>query len=339
MKNLLKSKKFLVLTTINNITAPIRKLSNIPGYELVIVGDKNTPTISSKKFTFLSIEKQKELPFEFTKKCPLNAYQRKNIGYLYSILHGATVIGETDDDNIPMKCWDSCLKLTSKPIEMITNPKNFNVYSKFTTEKIWPRGFPLTSITENQKITHKINRKPNVGIWQGVVDNEPDVDAIYRLTKNKKIKFRKNHVILNSKVFCPFNSQDTFWYSDFFMYMYLPVSVTFRMTDILRSYIAQRCLWAHNAYVGYFGPNMIQLRNKHNLLDDFLLEIPCYTQAEIIIDMLSKIKLNSSPKNNLKKIYKKLYSLKIVKKTELSALDSWIKDIEKISKNKINYIS
>ena len=139
---------------------------------------------------------------------------------------------------------------------------------------------------------------------------------------------------MNSNVFCPFNSQDTFWSNEFFMYMYLPVSVTFRMTDILRGYVAQRCLWEHNAHLGFFGPNMIQLRNKHDLLNDFSLEIPCFTQVETIINILTEIKLGSSPKNNLKKIYAKLYKLKIVEKTELVALNSWIKDIENISKNK-----
>ena len=120
------------------------------------------------------------------------------------------------------------------------------------------------------------------------------------------------------------------------MYMYLPISVTFRMTDILRGYVAQRCLWEHNAHLGFFGPNMIQLRNEHNLLNDFSLEIPCFTQVETIINILTEIKLGSSPKNNLKKIYAKLYNLKIVEKIELTALNSWIKDIENISKNKYN---
>ena len=92
------SKKFIVLTTINKITESIRKLSNIPGYELIVVGDKKTPKLSSQKFTFLSINEQKKLPFEFIKHCPVNSYQRKNIGYLYSITHGAEIIGETDDE-------------------------------------------------------------------------------------------------------------------------------------------------------------------------------------------------------------------------------------------------
>ena len=331
---MLHSKKFIVLTTINKITESIRKLSNIPGYELIVVGDKKTPKLSSQKFTFLSINEQKKLPFEFIKHCPVNSYQRKNIGYLYSISHGAEIIGETDDDNLPMDNWDHCLGLDLKSIHAVLKPKIFNVYSKFTNEKVWPRGFPLNHITKNSRIISRKIKNPKIGVWQGLTNNDPDVDAIYRLTQNKKINFKKGHLVLNSNVFCPFNSQDTFWSNEFFMYMYLPVSVTFRMTDILRGYVAQRCLWEHNAHLGFFGPNMIQLRNKHNLLNDFSLEIPCFTQVETIINILTEIKLGSSPKNNLKKIYAKLYNLKIVEKIELTALNSWIKDIENISKNK-----
>ena len=143
---MLYSKKFIILTTINKITKSIQKLSNIPGYELVVVGDKKTPKLSSQKFTFLSINEQKKLPFEFIKHCPVNSYQRKNIGYLYSISHGAEIIGETDDDNLPMDNWDHCLGLDLKSIHVVLKPKIFNVYSKFTNEKVWPRGFPLNHI-------------------------------------------------------------------------------------------------------------------------------------------------------------------------------------------------
>ena len=233
-----------------------------------------------------------------------------------------------------MDNWDHCLGLDLKSIHAVLKPKIFNVYSKFTNEKVWPRGFPLNHITKNSRIISRKIKNPKIGVWQCLTNNDPDVDAIYRLTQNKKINFKKGHLVLNSNVFCPFNSQDTFWSNEFFMYMYLPVSVTFRMTDILRGYIAQRCLWEHNAHLGFFGPNMIQLRNKHDLLNDFSLEIPCFTQVETIINILTEIKLGSSPKNNLKKIYAKLYKLKIVEKTELVALNSWIKDIENISKNK-----
>ena len=323
------------MTTINDITNSIRQLSNIKNYHLVIVGDKKTPNLKSDKFTYLSLKKQSQLPFHFIKNCPENSYQRKNIGYLYSFLHNANLIFETDDDNIPLKNWDSCLNFRLEKSKLVTSPNIFNVYSKFSKEKIWPRGYPLTHITKQIPVNFKQSKKPHVGIWQGLVNHEPDVDAIYRLTINKKIQFKKNMVILNSNVYSPFNSQNTFWNEDFFHYMYLPISVTFRMTDILRGYIAQRCIWEHKSHLGFFGPNMKQFRNPHNLLNDFSLEIPCYTQIDLLIDILDNVKLSSNPKSNLTKIYQKLYKNGIVKKTEITALKNWFKDIENIKKHKI----
>ena len=51
---------------------------------------------------FLSVNKQNELNLNFSKKCPLNSYARKNIGYLLAFKNNADVIIETDDDNYHM---------------------------------------------------------------------------------------------------------------------------------------------------------------------------------------------------------------------------------------------
>ena len=326
----MNKKKFLVLTSINKITPSIRNLSKLEDYNLVLIGDQKTPDIKSKNLEFLSLKDQEKLPFKFINHCPVNSYQRKNIGYLYSISNGADIIFETDDDNSPLKNWDECLNFKINKIKTIKSPKIFNSFSFFTKEKIWPRGYPLSYILKKDKIQTSLTLQSNVGIWQGLVNHDPDVDAIYRLTNNKKIIFSPNLFALDKGVFCPFNSQNTFWFKEYFFYLYLPISTTFRMTDILRGYIAQRCLWEHNACLGFFGPNMKQVRNKHNLLSDFSLEIPCYTQVETIINFLSKIQLSKSPQKNLKKIYSKLLELEIIKDFELFALDAWIEDLENI---------
>ena len=42
---------------------------------------------------------------------------------------------------------------------------------------------------------------------------------------------------------CPFNSQTTWWWPEAYPLLYLPSHCSFRMTDIWRSFVAQRCLW------------------------------------------------------------------------------------------------
>ena len=50
---------------------------------------------------FLSSEDQEKLGYEITPLLKHNVYQRKNVGYLYAIQHGARYIYDTDDDNHP----------------------------------------------------------------------------------------------------------------------------------------------------------------------------------------------------------------------------------------------
>ena len=52
---------------------------------------------------YLSVADQKALGFRLTSKLPVRSYTRKNIGYLYAILHGATVIYDTVDDSRSVK--------------------------------------------------------------------------------------------------------------------------------------------------------------------------------------------------------------------------------------------
>lgn len=323
------SDKFVVITTINPFTKAIQKITNSK-YKTVLVGDLKTPPYKNKKNIFLDVKTQKQLPFSTIKTCPYNSYQRKNIGYLYSINNGANTIIETDDDNYPLKDWGEIPN--SENLNFILFPRKFNVYSEFTKEKIWPRGFPLEDILKQsrKKIIKKNNIK--VGIWQGLVNGDPDVDAIFRLTNGKRLDFtrKRSKFILSRGVYCPFNSQNTIWKKQFFWYLYLPITVSFRVTDILRGYIAQRCLWEHGFHLGFIGPTMFQDRNKHDLISDFQSEIPCYLFANKIITTLDKMRLSESPDDNLLKIYSKLIQLDIVKKQELLSVKNWVRDLDRI---------
>lgn len=324
--------KFIIITTINPISQSIKKIRDFDDYHLIIVGDKKTPPYENEKLFFLDVESQEKLPFKSITTCPYNAYQRKNIGYLYAISKGAKIIAETDDDNTPLQNWGKEIQFEPEHVNLVISPNFFNIYSEFTNEKIWPRGFPLENILPTSKNNFKKTDKVHVGIWQGLVNGDPDVDAIYRLIEGKNIQFKNKELyVLSKNVFCPFNSQNTFWEENFFPYLYLPITVSFRMTDILRGYVAQRCLWEHDAYLGFTGPTMDQNRNEHDLMQDFIMEIPCYTSIKKIVNILSEIHLSKSTFGNLKKIYSEFLKNEIVRKEELTNLENWISDIKQFS--------
>jgi hypothetical protein len=162
-------------------------------------------------------------------------------------------------------------------------------------------------------------------VWQGLVNGDTDVDAIYRLVNGKEITFEENKfVVLEQGVISPFNSQNTLWQKPAFYLLYLPVTVTFRFTDILRSFVAQFGLWALGGRLGFMSPNAIQKRNVHNLMRDFADEIPVYNSFYSVMQSLEKCQLKGEPED-LYTMYSELNKAGIVKESELSSVREWLK--------------
>jgi hypothetical protein len=119
------------------------------------------------------------------------------------------------------------------------------------------------------------------------------VDAIFRLTKTfdyRKIdiKFDETSPSVQYPLFrlSPFNSQSTLFHYEAFWALYLPTTVSFRLTDIWRSYWAQRLMWLLDDTVTFLGPNAFQLRNAHSYLKDFEEEKSMYSQTEQLVAFL-----------------------------------------------------
>ena len=326
---------YIVITSINDLTPGIISFSEQQKWHTIVVGDLKSPPLEKtpiNNVTFLSTTTQHELQFHAHELMPYNHYCRKNLGYLYAIRMGAKWIGDTDDDNIPYdeKWGDNALEGTSKPKE-ITAPKFVNIYSLYTDKHVWPRGFPLDRILSKEKVVVSQQRGldvPNVLIWQGLADNDPDVDAIYRLTVGELLNFNKSGTfVLSNGVYTPFNSQNTIWKYEAFPYLYLPVTVTFRFTDILRGYVAQRGLQAMGGQLGFTNATVYQERNEHKLLADFESELPCYMQIEHVVDLLESVTLTGDYRVDLPSMYAHLAKNDIVAAAELDAIDAWVTDL------------
>lgn len=323
-------KNFIIITTINEKTKAISEFEGKDGWHLVIVGDKKSrPIENSRNLTFLSVEDQQELGFVTVNKLPYNHYTRKNIGYLYAIREGADVIYDTDDDNSPYPHWGQerfeCGNLIQGESDFV------NIYSYFSEELIWPRGFPLDLISQKEQLKVNATSPMKVGVWQGLADLDPDVDAIYRLIFNKPVTFeRKEPVALPHGKYCPFNSQNTFWTKEAFPFLYLPAKTSFRFTDILRGFIAQRLLWASGMHLGFHQATVYQERNVHDFMKDFRDEVECYLNTRKVIDVLQRIDFTDSPDENLGQAYQALCNEQLVSADELPILEAWRKDLEQI---------
>lgn len=325
----------VIVTTINSPTELFSSLVKKAEVSCLVIGDKKTPKDwAYPEVNFISVEKQEQLGYSVTKHLPYAHYSRKNLGYIFAKLQGAKSIVDTDDDNYPLDEWAYPIE---SPSYLITkeNQGYLNIYEHFSSEFFWPRGFPLDEIIPSKgRITPWIFQKkldaPKVGIWQGLVNGDPDFDAIYRLTHDaEEIKFdEKDPIVLSKGCYCPINSQNTFFVEELFPLLYLPISVAFRFTDILRGYIAQ-VISSHKGYgIGFCAPNVVQVRNKHNLFRDFQDELTTYQYSKQAVEISeTEVSDSESIASNMHKIYKSLAQNGIVKDQELQALDAFLRDI------------
>lgn len=326
--------KFIVITSIFKPTEAVKEFAKMSDYQLIVVGDKKTPkdwTVDNVKF--LSVEDQDQMDFYTGKILPYNHYCRKMLGYLWAMKNKAECIIDTDDDNIPKSNW-GFPKMT-KVYDFIPEDKGFiNIYQLYTNQKIWARGLPLNLITKDFKLKETITtQKCRVGVWQGLADEDPDVDAIYRLTSDAICNFSERPpVVLGKGTVSPFNTQNTIILKELFPLMYLPTYVTFRFTDILRGLVFQPIMWLYNYNLGFVNATVIQKRNPHDYFQDFLSEIPMYNHCQDVIELVTgSISSVDNIYDNLHNAYHSLLQKSIICDKEMETLEAWIKDVQRFS--------
>ena len=325
----------LVVTSIsapNRVLGALAQGAQARGRRFVVVGDVPSPAdFRLEGCDFYGLDAQYETGFRFARACPTRHYARKNLGYLIAVREGATVIVETDDDNIPRaEFWQERESRVSAPC--VEGAGWVNVYRYFSEANIWPRGLPLERVRERVPEFEALGvRDIDCPIQQGLADENPDVDAIYRLVADLPQSFRRDRrVALGAGTWCPFNSQNTTWWVDAFPLLYLPAYCSFRMTDIWRSFVAQRIAWEQGWGVLFHEPTVWQERNEHNLMRDFRDEVPGYLHNAAICEALTGLRLKPGVKalgENLQVCYEKLVEMSLVGREELQLLAAWLEDL------------
>ena len=205
--------------------------------------------------------------------------------------HGAEVIYELDDDNLPVDDLHG-FHLTSPiaALSVCTANLTYNPYVHFGQSTVWPRGYPLEHIGEPTSRNYVLRQSvPAPAIQQGLVNADPDVDALFRLTrKHSSVKMDINFdshappLVVPYGTFSPLNSQNTLYRYKAFWALVLPVSTTFRTCDIYRGYWAQRLLWLVGGQVGFYPPNILHQRNAHNAIADAKQETDLLRMGELL---------------------------------------------------------
>ena len=350
-----KCKKWSVVSTIFEPSdAIVRQASLGPEWCLLIVGDKKTPVNyvvpdAKSPVIFLDVDKQNQMmaEFPFISKLPWNHFGRKNIGYFYATAMGAEIIWDMDDDN-GLKSVDLLQSLVSDSVytvkRVVDHPlhlyNNYMVQSE-TSHNIWPRGFPLDEIknpvTWNTTLKSGKKSAKTISVIQSLADNDPDIDALYRLTQPLPFHFKPYAasfpVVMSAKTFVPLNAQACLFKRDAFWMMYLLVTVHGRVSDIWRSYIGQKLLWNIGHQVMYTPPIVDQFRNSHNYLADFNAEIPLYEKSGKLTEFLLHWK-HEDPEapiaSQLEQLYIDLYKRGYLEIEDVELIQYWILSLMEI---------
>ncbi len=322
----------VVITSIFPPGEAVKRFAALPDWQLVVVADRKTPTDWQQAGArFITVDAQRKLPFKIIGVLPWNHYARKMIGYLWAAREGATLIAESDDDNRPKKGWG--FPAFEGEFEQVTAAGGFvNIYTLFSDQAIWPRGLPLARIRDRAapRAGDAFETRPaRIGVWQALADDDPDVDAIYRLTSNAPCRFeRREPVVLAAGSLSPFNSQNTAFRKELLPLMYLPAYVNFRVTDILRSYVAQPIMWAAGYRLGFTAATVDQVRNAHDFMEDFRSELPLFLHAEAMTAVIGEaVRGGDAIADNLHRVYARLSEREFVGPDEMKLVDAWLEDV------------
>lgn len=331
-------KTALVVTSIAAPNASLKALAQgarSHGMEFIVIGDQTSPaSFELDGCRFYGLEEQRRLDLRFARAAPAKHYARKNIGYLLALRNGAEIIVETDDDNVPRAgFWEQ--RIRHHHVRQVSGSGWVNVYRYFSAANIWPRGLPLDVVQSEPPPLAGQASSVDCPIQQGLADGDPDVDAIYRLVLPLPQNFEPGiGLALGNGAWSPFNSQNTAWWRDAAPLLYLPSYCPFRMTDIWRSFVAQRIAWANGWSILFHSPTVWQDRNVHNFMRDFADEVRGYLGNRAIGEALDGLAIQpgvASIPDNLRICYRELARMQTVDAKELDLLEDWLADLSAIT--------
>ena len=129
-----------------------------------------------------------------------------------------------------------------------------------------PATAPYIKLTEGYDSQIKIRdiNHQSIAVLQSLAEHQPDLDAIYRITMPVPFSFKRSNetklLLVPKGVLTPYNAQATLHLHPSFWALLLPITVHDCVSDIWRSYFAQRLFWDVGLQVGFL-PRPIVVQN------------------------------------------------------------------------------
>jgi hypothetical protein len=351
----IKGTKWVVTTVTSLHPEVVRKLLNIVNWNLMVIGEKETPQswpeqFSSEKLFYLSFQEQKKLDLHLVQYISYGVNFQKNIGYLVAIFCGAKIIYELDANSF---VWDS--EITFNPSVQTANEVHWlafhrtrspfiNIYGIFGQPQIWPRGIPvneLQNISEDgwSSLRHNDNETINAYIQQKLFDFDPDVNAITLLTrpgtaKRTIFEHDRGPIALEPFTFSPYNSQNTVHHQAAFWGLYLPVTVNPHVADIWRSFWVQRLLWDIGGHLVFITSTVRRYESLRATVKDMENEQILHNNAGKFVRFLNSwMSTATSLSERIQELTDALIKAQLLDKLESTVMHAWLHDLNRIGYN------
>ena len=362
-------RRWAVLTTIWEPSEAVRRQVKLHNWCLVIVSDRKTPAPyetgwvegeGNGEVVVLTTKVQETMDSPFVHTIPWSHFGRKNIGYLYAIMHGASVIWDFDDDNM-LKFWIPGAAPAKAPsldavvdimagneatgVDVLQpqghNWPTYNPYPVLGAPNLpsWPRGLPLADIKKEQcsntTVTHTKLPVKSIAVLQSLAEVQPDVDAIYRLTMSmpRPFAFKRTDetrpLMIPTGVLTPYNAQATLHFESAFWALLLPITVHGRVSDIWRSYVAQTLFWDCDLQVGFISrPLVVHDRTEHSDLADLDAERDLYMKSEHLVKFLGSWKATGTTlPERIEELWIALYERQYIELNDVELLQHWLQSL------------
>jgi hypothetical protein len=288
------------------------------GVDTIVIGDAKTPPETRAfcarlagdtgcRVQYLDLDDQRralEGAPALWQLMPANHGSRKLIGNFLAYREGYETLIMLDDDNFVLENdfigWHNAVG-SDVPMDLMhTETGWYNVYEAVLEARglpIYPRGFPWSQRSEQAPPATRRHEARRVIVKNGLVLNDPDIDAISRLFWPVRITgIRPSfepQLGLAPGVWCPFNNQNTALAREVVPVFFTPPS-TGRNADIWTSYVLCRLAEHFGSVIAFGQPLVRQDRNPHDLFQDLEDELVNNRATDAFVELLRAVPLSAA---------------------------------------------
>lgn len=339
----------------------VREASLTHQWNFILLGDKSIienlrNRVHARHVLLLTASDLAQLEFRSVKHISHSSMGLLNVAYLLAIFCGAKQVYELNQD-ISRVDFDQTGFLGESAVSN-TNWIAFrsqqsafvNIFGIFGNPDIYPRGVPLEdteAILQSgwSRLRRNEDERIRALIHHKVINFAPDVDARTYLTRQyrcKSVQFDSNRgqVVLEPFTFSPYNSRNTIHHYDAFWGLYMPIVLSSKISDIIRSLWVQRLLWDIQGHV-QFSTSSSELEIAHNITEydlesDLFLNKKVNRIVKVLIAWSSK---STSFRERFQDLMGQLEDLDLIPSLEYSIFKTWIDDLSRTNYNFPNLTS